>query len=73
METTIGNHVAQELPIISEHQLKSIFHYAVQSMDKTTVLHLEKLHNSLEHAIFRHRMEKNKKTLLEVSITGMHT
>ena len=51
METTSGNHVTQELPIISKHQLKSIFRYAVQSTDKTTVSHLEKSHNCLEHAI----------------------
>ena len=73
METTTGTHITQELPIISKHQLKHIFHYAVQSTEKTTVSHLEKLHSCLEHAIFRHRMEKNKNTLLEVSITDMHT
>ena len=68
METTTSNHITQELPIVSKYQLKHIFHYAVQNTDKTTVSHLEKLHNCLEHAIFRHRMEKNKNTLLEVSI-----
>lgn len=68
VETTTSNHITQELPIVSKHQLKHIFHYAVQNTDKTTVSHLEKLHNCLEHAIFRHRMEKNKNTLLEVSI-----
>ena len=67
METTSG-HVAQELPIINKHQLRQIFHYAVQSTDGTTVSHLEKLHNCLEHAIFRHRMKKNKTILLQVSV-----
>lgn len=65
---TTSSQVTQELPIVNKHQLRQIFLYAVQSTDKTTVSHLEKLHNCLEHAIFRHRMKKNKNILLEVSI-----
>ena len=69
METTTGSQVAQELPVINKHQLRQIFHYAVQSSDGTTVSHLEQLHNCLDHAIFRHRMEKNKTILLQVSVS----
>ena len=71
IETTnshASSHVTQELPIISKHQLRQIFQYAVQSTDRMTVSHLEQLHNCLEHAIFRHRMEKNKNMLLKVSV-----
>lgn len=67
METN-GSRVAHELPVVNNLQLKQLFHYAVRSTDRTAVSHLEKLHNCLEHAIFRHRMEKNKNILLEVSI-----
>ena len=71
METTSSQHVSQDIPIINKHQLRQIFHYAIQSTNRTTVSHLEKLHNCLEHAVFRHRMEKNKRILLEVSNSGM--
>ena len=67
-----SSHVTQELPIISKHQLRQLFHYAVHSTDRTTVSHLEQLHNCLEHAIFRHRMEKNKNMLLKVSVFSIH-
>ena len=67
LETTSSN-ITQELPIVNKHQLRQIFHYAVQSTDGTPVSHLEQLHNCLEHAIFRHRMEKNKNILLQVSV-----
>lgn len=67
LETTSSNVAPQELPIVNKHQLRQIFHYAVQSTDGTAVSHLEQLHNCLEHAIFRHRMEKNKNILLQVS------
>ena len=65
---TTSSRITDDLPIVNHHQLKRLFHYAVQSTNRTAVSHLEKLHNSLEHAIFRHRMEKNKSILLEVSI-----
>ena len=58
--------VQDELPIIDKHQLREIFQYAVQSTHSATISHMEQLHNCLEHAIFRHRMEKNKSILLEV-------
>ena len=67
LETTSSN-ITQELPIVNKHQLRQIFHYAIQSTDGTAVSHLEQLHNCLEHAIFRHRMEKNKIILLQVSV-----
>lgn len=56
-----------QLPSVDKHQLREIFQYAVQSTRSATISHMEQLHNCLEHAIFRHRMEKNKNILLEVS------